>query len=57
MTPPSFVRKLRMHPTLSEGQLCSMRLSAISGCHRGSPLKSRTSSQTASAGASITLEA
>ncbi len=40
----------------SDGQLPSIRESAIAGCHFGRPLKSRTWAQTASAEASITLE-
>src|SRR5688572_31689559 len=57
MAPPSFVRKLRMHPTRSAGTLPSMRDSAISGCHCGSALKSRITLQTLGAGASMTVEA
>ena len=45
-----------MQPTLSDASPFSMRESAMSGCHSGSALKSRMTAQTASAGASITLE-
>src|SRR5262245_59713207 len=56
MLPPSVRLKLRMQPTRSAGASPSMRLSRISGCYFGKPLKSRTAAQTRSAGASITLE-
>jgi hypothetical protein len=46
-----------MQPTRSLGWLFSMRLSAISGCHKGMALKSRMRDQTLSALASMTLEA
>jgi hypothetical protein len=56
MPPPSLSRKLRTQPTRSDGQLLSMRDSAMDGCHFGKPLKSRINAQMASAGASMTLE-
>jgi hypothetical protein len=45
-----------MHPILSGGALCSIRLSATNFVHFGKPLKSRTTAQTALAGAGITME-
>jgi hypothetical protein len=47
---------LRTQPILSEGMPCSMRESATNGVQLGRPLKSRMRDQTASAGASRTLE-
>jgi hypothetical protein len=45
-----------MHPTLSAGALCSIRLSTTNFVQFGKPLKSRTIAQTALAGAGITME-
>ena len=45
-----------MHPTRSGGSPFSIRLSPISGCHPGSPLKSRTRSHTAPTGAPMMLD-
>jgi hypothetical protein len=56
ITPPSRSRKFRTHPMRSGGWPSSMRDSATNGVHCGRPLKSRTRAQTASAGASMTLD-
>ena len=45
-----------MQPIWSDGLFCSIRLSATNGVHFGSALKSRTTAQTALAGAGITAE-
>ena len=45
-----------MQPTRSDGSPFSIRLDAISGCHLGSPLKSRTRSQIVPTGAPMMLE-
>jgi hypothetical protein len=45
-----------MHPTLSADAFCSMRLSATNFVQFGKPLKSRTTAQTALAGAGMTME-
>src|SRR6185436_21175915 len=53
--PPSSLRvKRRTQPTRSPGSPSSISDLPIAGCHFGNPLKSLTSAQTLSAGASIT---
>src|SRR5690554_5245283 len=56
MRSPFWRLKSLTQPTRSEGSPFSIRLSRILGCQRGMPLKSRTRSQTFSAGALMTLE-
>ncbi len=53
---PSLSVKLRTQPTWSLRSLPSMRLSATTSCHWSWLLKSRSTAQTRSIGASITVE-